>query len=288
MDTPFSTQSLVHYRLGGLTLTTLSDGYFEMPLEHFLTGLSAPQIEDALARMHRAGSTRININAFLLRRPGQPTILVDAGVGEGMMPSAGHLTASLRAAGVALEDIDIVLLTHMHGDHSRGLVQADGAATFPRARILVAAAEAAYWLDGEGADHADPEGLSIARAAVKPYAGRIDRFEPGEILPDIVAVPLPGHTPGHTGFRIGTGDDAVFIWGDIVNVPEVQVVLPEGGVVSDADTAQAMATRNAAFEHAAASGELVAGMHIEFPGLARVVQEGGEYRLVPADWVQFQ
>ncbi len=283
MDDIDTSASLVNYRLGDITITALSDGYFELPLEHFVTGLSATEIADALTRLHRPGMARIDINAFLLQRPGKPTILIDSGLGEGMMLSAGHLPASLRKAGVGPEEIDIVLLSHLHGDHCRGLIRPDGSATYPRARILVAATEAAYWLDGEASGHPDPDGLAIARAALAPYAQRLERFEPGEILPGIVAVPLPGHSPGHTGFRIGGAGGTMLIWGDIVNVPSVQVLLPESGVVSDADTAQAIATRLAVFREVAASGEIVAGMHIDYPGLARVAHQSGRYQLMAID-----
>jgi glyoxylase-like metal-dependent hydrolase (beta-lactamase superfamily II) len=109
-------------------------------------------------------------------------------------------------------------------------------------------------------------------------------IEEGEVIPGIHAVFLPGHTPGHTGYRIGDTGASVLIWGDLVNQPVVQCAFPEAGFFSDADAALAVRTRKAMLSKAADENLLVAGMHIEFPGFARVVREGAGYRLVPAQW----
>jgi glyoxylase-like metal-dependent hydrolase (beta-lactamase superfamily II) len=121
-----------------------------------------------------------------------------------------------------------------------------------------------------------------------PYADRTRLIEAGEAVTGIHAVHLPGHTPGHTGYRLGSGPSSVFIWGDIVHVPAVQSALPSAGTVMDANPALAVQTREETFKQAAAEGSFVAGMHMEFPGLAQLKPEGTGYRIVPAHWIAMQ
>ncbi|RYF19471.1 MAG: MBL fold metallo-hydrolase [Oxalobacteraceae bacterium] len=113
-------------------------------------------------------------------------------------------------------------------------------------------------------------------------------FDGGEVLPGITAVPLPGHTPGHTGFRLDGGSRSLLVWGDIVHLPQVQAPEPEAGVVFDVDGDQAVRTRRRMLDEAATDRLLVAGMHTEFPGLANVIREGAGYRIVPELWATLQ
>jgi len=277
--------SAVHWPIGGAIVTSLSDGFFDLPLAHVLTNLSLQDAEAALQRAWRPSSPRLEVNAYLVRRAGQAPVLLDTGAGPAFGPTAGRLPAALSGIGVDPAEIGTVLLTHLHGDHAGGLSGAEGQAMFPNAEIVLHKAEAAFWLkDAEGGG-ADQQSIDFARRAVAPYGNRMRLIEAGEVMPGIAAVFLPGHTPGHTGYRIGEGEDAVLIWGDLVNQPTIQSAYPEAGFFSDADPALAVRTRRDLLAKAAEEGLLVAGMHIEFPGFARVVREGTGFRLVPAQWV---
>jgi glyoxylase-like metal-dependent hydrolase (beta-lactamase superfamily II) len=277
--------SAVHWPIGGSIVTSLSDGYFDLPLAHVLTNLSPQDAEAALLRAFRPTTPRLEVNAYLVRREDQAPILVDTGAGPAFGPTAGRLPAALAGIGVDPAEIGTVLLTHLHGDHAGGLSDAEGRANFPNAEIVLHKAEAAFWLkDAEGAG-ADQQSIDFARHAIGPYRDRMRLVEAGEVMTGIDAVFLPGHTPGHTGYRIGKGEDAVLIWGDLVNQPTIQSAYPEAGFFSDADPALAVRTRRDLLAKAAEEGLLVAGMHIEFPGFARVVRDGTGFRLVPAHWV---
>ncbi len=277
--------SAVHWPIGGGIVTSLSDGYFDMPLAHVLTNLSLLDAEAALHRAFRPPAPRLEVNVYLVRRAGQAPILVDTGAGSGFGPTAGRLPSALAGIGVDPADIGTVLLTHLHGDHVGGLLDAQGKAAFPNAEIVMHAAEAAFWLDGAPPASADEQSVDLARHAVAPYRGRMRLIEGGSVVAGIGAVFLPGHTPGHTGFRIGDGASSLLIWGDLVNQPIIQSAYPEVGFFSDADAALAVRTRKDMLAKAADENLLVSGMHIEFPGFARVVREGTGYRLVPAHWV---
>jgi glyoxylase-like metal-dependent hydrolase (beta-lactamase superfamily II) len=230
---------------------------------------------------------RTAVNAFLIRH-GDRVALVDTGSADSMGPTLGKLPENLAAAGVDPAAIDTVLLTHMHPDHSNGLAHPNGDAAFPNAELVLHAAEHAHWHDDAAMARAEPRaresGFLAARAQAAPYRGRMRLFTGGEVFPGVTAVPLPGHTPGHCGFRIDSGGESLLIWGDIVHIPEVQVPRPEATMVYDLDQAQAAATRRAVFEMVAAEALVVAGMHMHFPGLLRLGRHRDGYVLLPEAW----
>jgi glyoxylase-like metal-dependent hydrolase (beta-lactamase superfamily II) len=278
----------VHWLAGAATLTTLSDGYFEIPLEHLIVNAPMEVVRQAQHGALRSNPPRIDVNAYLVRGPHHGPVLIDAGGGSQLMPTMGRLPYSLRAAGVSLDSIETVLLTHLHGDHCGGLADASGKASFPNAEIVLHRAEAAYWLEGDPEAVPDRKTFEFVRHMLAPYTSRTRLIEGGEVVPGIHALPLPGHTPGHTGYRLGGGPSSVLIWGDIVHVPAVQFALPEAGTIMDVDPGLAVRTRRETFRQAAEEGSLVAGMHLEFPGLAQVIAEGDGFRPVAAHWIAMQ
>jgi glyoxylase-like metal-dependent hydrolase (beta-lactamase superfamily II) len=110
-------------------------------------------------------------------------------------------------------------------------------------------------------------------------------FRQGEVFPGVTAVPSLGHTPGHTAYLIASGNDQLMIWGDTVHVPEVQTAFPEAGMAFDTDLAAAAASRKRMFDRVCADGLLIAGMHMHFPGFARLARRGDAYALYPEAWV---
>ena len=280
--------SSAHWRVGEATLTTLSDGWVPLELSQFVTNVAIEAAVAAQQRALRPTHFLMEINVYLVRRPNHGPLLIDAGLGAGFVPTAGRLVSALAGASTKPEEIETILLTHMHGDHVGGLVDPDGDAVFPNAEIVVHTDEAAYWLESDIGTIADADGAKMARRAMAPYADRTRLIGEGEVAPGITALLLPGHTPGHVGYQIGQGPSAVLVWGDIVGLPHVQAALPEAGFLSDFDGAMAAETRRKMFSRAVDEGLLVAGMHIEFPGLANVARDGQGYRLVPAYWTSRQ
>ena len=279
----------IHRRVGDLVVTAISDGYLDGSLD-VLRNIDVAEAADLVRAAFRPVPRRTSVNCFLVRGADR-TILIDTGCGDTMQPTAGRLFANLDAAGVPLASVDTILFTHMHGDHSNGLVDAAGQPRFPNATVSMHAAEWAYWSDASNLAEVQRSGRGVpyfdtARRQMAPYLDRFRPFESGEVAPGITAVPLPGHTPGHTGYRIGSGADSLLIWGDIAHVPEVQIPRPEVTVIYDVDPAQAEASRRRILAEAAIAGQLVAGMHLHFPGYAHLVQDGATYRLVPEPWRQ--
>lgn len=282
----------VHWPMGDVLVTAISDGYFEPTMMEVVRRIPVERAE-ALQReaFRSAERPRINHVMYLVRSPRYAPILIDAGMGDAWGPTMGTMPAALRALSITSADIGTILLTHLHLDHAAGLTNEAGVPLYPNAEIVVAEDEARFWLDGSAGSRA-PEDQRMwfdgARRAMHPYRDRTRFAGGGEVMPDIHAVPLPGHTPGHTGYRLEAGGRSLLIWGDIVHLPQVQAPEPDAGVVFDVDGDQAADTRRRMLDAAAADCLLVAGMHVEFPGFARVARHGHGYRIVPELWAAFQ
>jgi glyoxylase-like metal-dependent hydrolase (beta-lactamase superfamily II) len=287
-NSKIDTASAVHWQVGEAVMTSLSDGYVQLELGTFLKNLP---LEDGVAIQRRAlrgADFLLEINTYLVRSDRHGPILIDCGLGSGVTPTAGRVAQALSFVGLEPKDIETVLLTHLHGDHVFGLVDVDGNAVFENATVVLHRAEAHYWLEQDLDLLADRQGAEGARRALLPYADRIVFRESGEVAPGIEMVPLPGHTPGHAGYRVGNGSQSILVWGDIVGLPHVQSKCPEAGFLTDYDGAMAVETRRIVLGMAADEGLTVAGMHIEYPGVANVIRDGSGFRLVPAQWIAHQ
>ncbi len=277
---------LYRQRCGDAVVTVVCDGV--MPA-NLATLLNIEQ-SGAMAILHEAGRTAplvITVNVFVVQTPTQ-TVLIDTGCGQGMTPTTGQMMDNLHAAGIQPGDIDVVLMTHLHRDHAGGLLTPDGKPAFPNAALVVPETEVTFWLD-EGHAAAAPEdrrpSFELARRKIAPYGARMRVFTGSAPVPGIEAVPLPGHTPGHTGYVVGSGEDRVLIWGDIVHYPDIQSRRPDVAVLFDVDPAQAIATRRAILARAADERLLVAGMHTHFPAFVRIAREGDAFAVQPIAWL---
>lgn len=286
------TQAPGWYRimLGEFEVTALSDGSHTFPVDSVMQGIGPAAVNAALAREELQVPLQGSINAFLVNT-GKRLVLIDTGAGSLYGPCCGRLLASLRAAGYRPEQVDLVLLTHLHKDHVGGILQ-DGKPAFPKAMVRAAAADADYWRDPQQQARA-PDFLSSffdsARAALAPYAAarRFVAFDPAageELAPGITAQALPGHTPGHTGYLVQSKGKALLLWGDIVHVSAIQLGHPEATLKYDSNAADAQRARRDLLERAAAGHLLIGAAHIAFPGLGHVRREGGGYAWIPLNY----
>ncbi len=286
------TQVPGYYRqaLGDFTVTALYDGYIDLAPK-LLHGLRDTQIQSLLARMFIAHEKGVQtaVNAYLIHT-GEHLVLVDTGAASCFGPTLGQVQANLKAAGYRLEDVDTVLLTHLHGDHLCGVLDAQGQTAFPNATVWAAQKDADFWLSQAVADAA-PEGMKgffkMSRDAAAPYqaAGRFKTFQSGEtLLPGLSVVPTNGHTPGHTSFLFESKGQKLLVWGDIVHSHSVQFAHPEVSLEFDVDQKQAIATRKALFQKAAAAGWWIGGAHLPFPGLGHIRKDPKGYAWVPVEY----
>lgn len=272
--------------VGDFTVTALNDGQFEAPAA-VVVGITPPELETAMRDAFRPFPPKITVNAFLVET-GDRTILVDSGAGNKYGAALGAVGRRLTALGVGPDAIDTVLLTHAHIDHIGGLTDDAGAPLFPRAEVLLPAVEHAFWTSDEhlaGAPAEAQGAFHAARAVFKAYGSRLRLIEDGAtVVPGITAEALPGHTPGHTGYRIASQGRDLLLWADIVHVPGVQFDKPEVGMGFDVDKALAVTTRKAIIDKVVAEGTLIGGMHLEFPTFAYLRRHAGRVEVVPALW----
>ena len=269
-------------RIGSRIVTALSDGYFDMPFDVFRT-LDPAEGKALLHGAHRPSPPRIQVNAFLLEQP-EKRILVDTGCGAHLGPTVNRLRENLVAVGVDGASIDAVLCTHIHPDHTNGLVDSSGEPVFPNAEVYVHGADAAFWLNDENRAKA-PDELKIqfdwAKAAFAPYRDRLHLIAPGEVLPGVEAVGLPGHTPGHCGYVVHSDGEALLIWGDAVHSISIQTARPDVTFAADVDGEAARDTRLRLFDQVATDRLLITGMHLEFPVFGHLIRDANRFRYEP-------
>lgn len=274
----FQAPGFYRYMVGDFVVTALQDGVINLPTRG-LDGLDKAEIDKLIAADFLSSeSVPTSVNAHLVDT-GAHRILVDGGNANCYGWKLGGLTANLRASGYTPDQIDVVVITHMHGDHVCGLTTADGKRVFPNATVWAAKTEAAFWLDEKNQAH------QMVAKALAPYGKNFRTFEASdEIAPGMRIIPAAGHTPGHTAFLFESKGAALLDIGDLVHNRSVQFPHPEVVMSYDSDKAQAAATRKALFERAAKEKLLVSASHIAFPGLGHIRKEGAGYVWVPVEF----
>lgn len=274
-----------HRRVGDMLVTALSDGFLDAPFS-CMTNIEEGEADQLLQSSFRASPPRISINCYLLRVNGR-TALVDTGAANSMGETLGRLAESLAAVNVSPSDIDTVLLTHMHPDHSNWLTTPDGQKVFPNAQIALSEIEMRHWHDDAEMARADDvkkeRYFRAARFQLAPYRDQLIMASK-EVFPGVEAMPAPGHTPGHVVYVVTSANESMIIWGDVCHFPDIQISHPEVSVTFDSDSNVAIATRKRILDQVSEDKMLIAGMHAHFPGFIRVVRQNGLYVPIIEGW----
>jgi len=284
-----STPGWYRTMIGDFEVTALNDGIFGIETK-LLQHTSQKEIEKGMDAAFVAKGDKVptSVNAFLVNT-GTQLVLIDTGVAKAFGPTLGFAIENLKAAGYDPAQVDVVLITHMHGDHVNGLVTADGKMVFPNAQVMVTKPEAGFWMNKEQEAKA-PEGMKpffkMANGAAAPYvaAGKWKTFEPNaEPVPGIKAM-ATGHTPGHTSYVVESKGQKLIVLGDVIHVGAVQFGNPDVSIGYDVDDKTAIASRKKLFADAAKNKTLLAGAHLAFPGLGHVRAQGKGYTWVPVEF----
>jgi len=276
-------------RVGRFEVLTLSDGGGRAPNALF------PEFDAdrAVAAARQAGidydgaTVPVPIQGFAIRDGAEITI-VDAGAPDGYSDTTGTFMDSLAAAGIQPGEVTRLAMTHLHVDHVGQMARPDGSATFPNAELFSGAGDWDHFHSADTYDRTRPGGrerasIDATRRACAPYAGRRhDLHGETEFAPGLTMVPLPGHTPGHSGIRISDGSETLLIWGDTIHAAAFQMAEPDWGVLFDVDGDAARETRRRLFDQLASDGTPVLGPHVPQPGPWRVERAPIGYRLIPA------
>jgi len=258
--------------LGDFEITTLQSGtrIVEEPQSIFGTNVSADEFAGVSdENFIPTDKTRFFFNPCVVRA-GSDVILFDAGVNQ-----AG-IIAALEQAGLTPDDITIVVITHMHGDHIGGLVGEDGKPTFSKARYITGQVEFDAWaaMDNEGFDN-----------IVRPLA---DQFEfigdADSIISGITGIAAFGHTPGHMIYRLESAGQPFVIAADTANHYVWSLAHPDWEVKFDMDKQAAAATRRKVLSMLAADKIPFLGYHMPFPSMGFVESAGKNFRYVAASY----
>ncbi|WP_029065023.1 MBL fold metallo-hydrolase [Labrenzia sp. DG1229] len=277
----------LRYKVGDMEVTALLDGYLDVTPE-VVVGYDAAEGERLRdAAFIEGDALRIPVNAYLVNT-GDRLVLVDAGTSDALGPTMGRLPSALKAAGVSPDQIDAILITHMHPDHLFGAIDGDGNRVFANAELILPEVDNAFWFD-DAAMNGAPEQFKPfflgARRAAEAYKGNQTLFSGDkELMPGVQAMALPGHTPGHTGYVFDSNGETLVVAGDIIHMTVYQFDKPGWGIGFDIDSGQAAESRKKFFDQAATDKLFFAGAHIPFPGMGRVAKAGDSYRFVPASW----
>ncbi|WP_288387533.1 MBL fold metallo-hydrolase [uncultured Acinetobacter sp.] len=278
------------YQAGNVQITALLDGTNFMSPTLF-KDIPQQQVHDILKKYYadQEKGVQTSVNAFLVNT-GKSLVLVDSGAASCFGAHLGSVLINLKAAGYQPEQVDTILLTHLHPDHVCGISK-NGTANFPNAIVYASQDEANYWLDAKQASKV-PEAkragylgtVEKIKAALAPYQAkqRFKTYKLGDEIQGFKVISTAGHTPGHFSYAFKTDSETVVFIGDIVHSHTVQFDRPKTAIEYDINPQQAVQTRLKQFADFAKNGQTIAAPHLPFPGIGHVYSaDGKSYQWIP-------
>jgi glyoxylase-like metal-dependent hydrolase (beta-lactamase superfamily II) len=256
-------KDVISFEIGEFRVSTLSE-----KMSNGNTSILVGASQDALQKYLPDGTFPMEVNSFLVRTPDK-NVLIDAGLGR-------NLFDNLQLLKITPQQINVILLTHMHGDHIGGLLR-DGKAAFPNADLYLSQAEYDHWIKSE-----NRQAINVLAA----YKDKLKFFVPEELgskksnlFTGFQGIAAYGHTPGHTAYMIESANSRLLIWGDVAHVMDIQMSVPDVAVTYDSDTKQAIECRKKILNYVSKNKIPVGGMHIIFPAIGNVkaAQEGYDF-----------
>lgn len=259
-------------KLGGFEVTTLLVGTrtVENPQAIFGKNVGPAEFAEASQKANIPTDKAQFFFTPTVVNTGSELVLFDTGLN----PEA--MTGALQAAGYSPDQIDTVVITHMHGDHIGGVAGENGV-TFANARHVTGAAEMNFW---SGTD-----GNKAFEAKVRPHMERIEMLDDGaSVASGITAMAAFGHTPGHMGYMLESDGKQLMIAADFANHYVWSLAHPDWEVKFDMDKEAAAMTRKKMLDMMAADRVPFIGYHMPWPAVGYVAKHGEGYHYVPASY----
>jgi glyoxylase-like metal-dependent hydrolase (beta-lactamase superfamily II) len=257
-------------KFGDLDLWVLRDSRLIVPNDGTVFGLNANPAAVAKVLSEAGASTDkvpLDVDVLLIKLPGH-LVLADSGWG---VEGHGVLQQSLKLAGLSLDDITDVLITHAHTDHAGGLIDAQGRPSFRKAVIRMSANEWTFMQN-----QAETRTLAMAIKA------QIRSFEPGKpILPGITPIALYGHTPGHVGYEISSRGQRLLDIGDLAHSAVISLAKPDWLIDYDTNKADGARQRRLELERLADAQEFIFAPHFPFPGVGLIKRSRDGFEFYP-------
>lgn len=264
-------------KVGQVTIIPLSDGGFTAPPAGFMPSVPAERWKGYEEFLNHEGHVPLNFGCFLINETGS-WLLVDTGVGKSPAFPGGKLLGELEKAKVSPDQIERVLITHLHPDHVGGSAEErDGkrVLTFPNGKHVVQRKDWDFFTQPDVAK----ENVYIGNCAVPVHEAGMMEIVDGEasLSPSITAIPTPGHTPGHQSFLIASGGEKAIIVGDVTH-SAVQLQETDWCPGFDMDAAASTQTRRALFDRIEQEGLKVCAGHYPYPSIGQIVRVEGKRR----------
>ena len=256
-------------KLGAFEVTTILDGTWAREGLHPLFGANATADEVAALAASNGLPTGEAEFTFvpIVVNTGSELVLFDTGL------NAEATGAALEAAGYSTDQIDVVVITHMHGDHIGGMTKDDGSATYANARYVTGRAEYDAWASQDN---------DRFKTKVEPFAEKMTFLEDGgSVASGLTAMAAFGHTPGHMNYMIEDGGTQMYLGADFANHYVLSLAQPDWEVKFDMDKPAAAATRKRILDMLATDKIAFTGYHMPWPGVGYVDKKDGTYSYVP-------
>ncbi|MEL7098878.1 MAG: MBL fold metallo-hydrolase [Pseudomonadota bacterium] len=277
--------SIAQAQLGSATLSTVSDGSLMLPGSFIFDPMPQDELATVLAEFGQSAERLTPECNLALLQDGDRNVLFDVGSGPDFMPTAGTVVDSLEALGLGPEDITHVVFTHAHPDHIWGLLDDFDEPLFYEATYMMGRAEWDYWWDPETVTTIGEARAAFAVGAkrrMEAIEGSVTLFDDGEeVLPGVMAVASPGHTPGHMAFELRSGSASAMVLGDAIGNHHVALRKPAWISGSDQDGQMAADTRASLLERITAEQMQVVGFHLPGGGLGRIEAASEGFTFVP-------
>jgi len=282
------------YKVGSIEITVVTDGVSRFRFaDNHVTNKSRDEVNAALVAAYYEKDMMTTPYNPVVVNTGSKLVVIDTGTSEANLErskgAGGQFHRNLVAAGFDRKAVDLVVISHFHGDHINGLLAPDNTLAFPNAEILVPAAEWKYFMD-DGEMSRAPAGrmqevFQNLRRVFDALGRKVTPYESNtEVAPGITALATPGHTPGHNSHVVASGSAKVYIQADVTHVPFLFARHPDWHAFYDQDGDMAEATRRKVYDMLASERMLVQGFHYPFPGLAYVEKTATGYREIPVPW----